>query len=210
MARACATIDSGESARQTGPMRMLLVLALALFAAACSGSERMRSPGADVWGNYESGVYGEIGDIQALRVAPPDGTPPDGDIEAIIHRSLDLRGYAANADAPLTLRYSVHSTLTDSADEGIGILIGGSAGNKSGFDELGIGLDIPFLSGSDSVRQVAFLFELALEGADGALLWRGRASGRTHFSGDKRIARPVAPLLIERLGRETPSRRFAR
>ncbi len=182
-------------------MRRFLVICFVFFAAACASSERVRAPGADVWGNYESGLYGEIGDIQALRVAPPEGTPPDGDIEAIIHRSLDLRGYAASADAPLTLRYTVRTTVTDSGDDGIGILVGGSAGDKSGLDELGIGLDLPFLSGSDSVRQTAFLFELALEGTDGTLLWRGRASGRTHFSGDKHIARPVTPLLIERLVR---------
>jgi hypothetical protein len=191
-------------------MRALLALFLALAVAACAGSERIRSPGADVWGNMESGVYGEIGEIASLRIAPPEGAEADGEIEAILGRSLALRGYTASAEAPLALRYMMHTTLTDGGDDGLGIAVGGSAGDKSGVDEFGIGFDLPFLSGGDSVRQTAFLFELRLEGADGALLWRGRASGRTHFTGAARIARPVAPLLIERLGRETPPRLFAR
>ena len=64
--------------------------------------------------------------------------------------------------------------------------------------------------GGGAVRRVAFLFELSLEGPDGALLWRGRAVGRTHLSETGRIARPLAPLLIERLGCATPAREFAR
>ena len=191
-------------------MRVLLILAVVLGIAACAAPERTRVPGADVWGNFETGVYGDIGDIAALRVAPPEGGEADAAIESIIRTSLERRGYAHSADAPLTLRYVVHSTLTDRGDEGLGIIVGASAGSSSGVNEIGFGLDLPFLSDSDSVRQVSFLFELALEDADGALLWRGRATGRTHFSGDSRIARPVAPLLLDRLGRKTAPRRFAK
>jgi len=191
-------------------MRVLLFLALALGIAACGASERIQAPGADVWGKFETNVYGEFGDIAALRVAPPEGGEADTDIERIIRTSLERRGYTHGGDAPLTLRYMIHSTLTDRGDEGLGIAVGASVGSSSGVNEIGFGLDLPFLSGSDSVRQVSFLFELALEDADGALLWRGRATGRTHISGDSRIARPVAPMLLDRLGRETAPRRFAK
>jgi hypothetical protein len=191
-------------------MRVLLIVALALVTVACGASERRAPAGADVWGKFETGVYGDIGDIPALRVAPPDGGLPNAEVERIIRTSLDRRGYAVAEDAPLTLRYIIYSTLTDSGDGGLGVAVGGSAGSSSGVNEIGIGLDLGLLSGNSSVRQVSFLFELALEGADGALLWRGRAAGRTRISGDQRIARPVAPLLIDRLGRETASRRFAR
>ena len=194
-------------------MRVLFVIALALVTAACGASERRPPAGADVWGNFETGVYGEFGNIPALRVAPPEGGPPNADVERIIRTSLERRGYTLAEDAPLTLRYIIYSTLTDSGDGGLGVAIGGNAGSSSGVNEIGIGLDLGLLSGNSSVRQVAFLFELALEGADGALLWRGRAAGRARSAGgpgDQRIARPVAPLLIDRLGRETASRRFAR
>ncbi len=191
-------------------MRVLLAFALMLVSAACAASNRAQAPGADVWGEFETGLYGEVGDIRALHVAPPQGGARDIDIESVIRLSLERRGYALAVDAPLTLRYMIHTVLTDSGDQDLGIMLGGSAGSSSGVNEFGVGLDLPFLSGSSSVRQVAFLFELALEGPDGALLWRGRASGRTHISSAKRIARPVAPLLIDRLGRDTAPRGFAR
>ena len=210
MAGSSASIDSQRAARQTGAMRVLLVLALALVTTACGASERRQPAGADVWGNFETGVYGDIGDIPALRVAPPAGGAPNADVERIIRTSLERHGYTVAEDAALTLRYIISSTLTNSGDGGLGVAVGGAAGSSSGVNEIGIGLDLGLLSGSSSVRQVSFLFELALEGADGALLWRGRATGRTRISGDQRIARPVAPLLINRLGRDTKSRRFAR
>ncbi len=191
-------------------MRALLVLALALMTAACAASQRAATPGADVWGEFETGVYGEVCDIGAIRVAPPRGGAPDSDIEGIIRLSLERRGYSLDGDAPLTLRYMIHTALSDSGDSDLGITLGGSAGSSSGVNDFGIGLDLPILGGSGAVRQVAFLFELALEGADGALRWRGRASGRTQFSEPKRIIRPLAPLLIDRLGRDTARRRFAR
>ena len=64
-------------------------------------------------------------------------------------------------------------------DGGLGVAVGGNAGNTSGVNEIGIGLNLGLLSGNSSVRQVAFLFELALEGVDDALLWHGPAAGRT-------------------------------
>jgi len=191
-------------------MRVLLILALALGIAACVPPEHTRAPGADVWGHFETGVYGEIGDISVLRVAPPEGGETEADIERIILISLERRGYAPAADAALTLRYVVHSMLTDKGGEGLGIAVGASAGSSSGVNEFGFGLDLPFLSGSDSVRQVSFLVELALEDSGGTLLWRGRATGRTHLTSKSRIARPVTPLLLDRLGRKTPPRRFAK
>ncbi|MDP6474075.1 MAG: hypothetical protein QF449_01165 [Alphaproteobacteria bacterium] len=192
-------------------MRALLVLALALMTAACAATPGAPgAPGAEVWGEFETGVYGEVGDIGAIRVAPPRGGAPDSDIEGIIRLSLERRGYSLDGEAPLTLRYMIHTALGDSGDSDLGIVLGGSVGSSSGVNDFGIGLDLPILGGSGSVRQVAFLFELALEGADGALQWRGRASGRTQFSEPKRIIRPLAPLLIDRLGRDTARRRFAR
>ena len=191
-------------------MRVLLVVALALVTVACGASGRRAPAGADVWGKFETGVYGDIGDIPALHVAPPEGGAPNADVERILRSSLERRGYVVAEDAPLTLRYIIYSTLTDSGDGGFGVAVGGAAGSSSGVNEIGIGLDLGLLGGNSSVRQISFLFELALEGADGALLWRGRAAGRTRTAGDQRIARPVAPLLIERLGRETTSRSFAR
>ena len=184
-------------------MRVLLFLALALGIAACGASERIQAPGAEVGGTFESNVGGDSGALGALRVAPPEGGEADADIARIIHTSLERRGYTHGGDTPLTLRYITHRPLTDRGDEGLGIAVGASVGSSSGGNEIGFGLDLPFLSGSDSVRQVSFLFELALEDADGALLWRGRATGRTHISGDSRFARPVAPMLLDRLGRET-------
>jgi hypothetical protein len=210
MARPGAAIDSQPLRRQTGEMRLLLAVALALVCAACAASNRAPTPGAEVWGEYEAGIYGALGDIPALRIAPPQGGSRDIDIEAAIHLSLERRGYTVAGDAALTLRYMMQTALTDSDDSDLGVMLGGSAGSESGVNDFGIGLDLPILGGGSSVRQVSFLFELVLEGPDGALLWRGRASGRTLFSGHERIVRPLAPLLIERLGRQTARRRFAR
>ena len=167
-------------------------------------------PGADVWGKYEAGLYGEIGDLRALRVAPPDGGSRDVDIEGVIRQSLLRRGYEASDNAPHILRYMLQTAVTNTDEDGLGFMLGGTLGSSSGVNDLGIGLDLPLLGGNSSVRRVAFLFELSLEGPDGALLWRGRAAGRTQFSEAGRIARPLAPLLIERLGRATPAREFAR
>ena len=191
-------------------MRLLLALVLALVTAACAALSRVPTPGAEVWGNFETGLYGDVGDIRALHIAPPEGGAPDPDIEDVIRTSLERRGYTLDTDAPMVLRYMIHTALTDSGDRDIGVVLGGSVGSSSGVNDFGIGLDLPIFSGGDSVRQVAFLFEFALEGPDRALLWRGRASGRAHFFDQQRIARPVAPLLIDRLGRETPPRSFAR
>jgi len=191
-------------------MRLFLALALALTIAACAGPERRPASGADVWGELEAGLYGEIGELHTLRVAPPEGGSRDFDMERAINQSLARRGYETGEDAPHVLRYMLQTALTDSTDEGPGFLLGGELGSSSGVNELGIGLDLPLLGGGSAVRRVAFLFALSLEGPDGALLWRGRAAGRTHFSEARRIARPVAPLLIERLGRATPPRAFAR
>ena len=191
-------------------MRLLLALVLALVTAACAASSRAPTPGADVWGNFETGIYGDVDDIRVIHIAPPEGGAPDPDIEGIIRTSLERRGYTLDTDAPLVLRYMIHTALTDSGDRDFGIVLGGSAGSSSSVNDFGVGLELPIFSGGNSVRQVAFLFELALEGLDRALLWRGRASGRAYFSNPQRIARPVAPLLIDRLGRETLPRSFAR
>lgn len=191
-------------------MRLFLALALALTIAACAGPERRPASGADVWGELEAGLYGDIVDLRSLRVAPPEGGLRDVDMERAINQSLARRGYGTDAEAPHVLRYMLQTAVTDSADEGPGFLLGGEVGSSSGVNEIGIGLDLPILGGGSAVRRVAFLFELSLEGPDGALLWRGRAAGRTHFSEAAHIARPVAPLLIERLGRATPPRAFAR
>ncbi len=191
-------------------MRLFLALALALALTACAGPERRPTSGADVWGELEAGLYGDIGELLTLRVAPPEGGSRNFDMERAINQSLARRGYGTDADASHVLRYMLQTALTDSSDEGPGFLLGGELGSSSGVNEIGIGLDLPLLGGGSAVRRVAFLFELSLEGPDGALLWRGRAAGRTHFSSPERIARPVAPLLIERLGRATPPRTFAR
>jgi len=205
-----ASIDSTPWPRQTRTMRILLALALVLMTAACATREPPRAPGADVWGELEAGLYGEIGELRTLRVAPPEGSSPDLEMESVLRQSLARRGYDTPDDTPLVLRYLLQTAVTDAADDGLGVMFSGALGSGSGVNDFGIGLDLPILGGGSSVRRVAFLFELRLEGPDGALLWRGRAVGRTHLSEAHRIARPLAPLLIERLGRDTPARRFSR
>ncbi len=177
---------------------------------ACAGPERRPAPGADVWGSLETGLYGEIGDLQTLQVAPPEGGSGNSEIERVIRASLERRGYDTDGKAPNKLRYMLQTAVTDSPDAGLGVLFSGTLGSGSGVNDFGIGLDLPLFGGGGAVRRVAFLFELSLEGPDGALLWRGRAVGRTHLSETGRIARPLAPLLIERLGCATPAREFAR
>jgi hypothetical protein len=195
----------------------MLVLALALMIAACAAPDRARAPDADVWGEFETRRYGEIGefdDPRVFHVAPPEGGARDIEMERFIRQSLERRGFAVadntSANAPHMLRYLMQTALTDADDDGLGILLGGTIGSRSGVNDFGIGLDLPFLRGGSSVRQVSFLFELFLEGPDGALLWRGRALGRTRFSNHGRIARPLAPLLLDLLGRNSPARQFAR
>ena len=69
--------------------------------------------GAEVWGNFETGVYGRFGDILALRITPPEGRPPNANVERAIRTSLERRGYTLTKDAPLTLRYIIYSTFTN-------------------------------------------------------------------------------------------------
>ena len=104
----------------------------------------------------------------------------------------------------------LQTAVSNSPGDGLGIMFGGALGSSSGVNDFGIGIDLPLLGGSSATRQIAFLFKLALEGPSGALLWRARAVGRTHFSKTKNIARPLASLLLERLGRDSSKRRFAR
>ena len=80
-------------------MRAVLALALALVAAACTSSDRPPAAGADVWGTYETGLYGEVGDLRSLHVIPPEGGARNVDVERVIRRSLERRGYALANDA---------------------------------------------------------------------------------------------------------------
>ena len=104
----------------------------------------------------------------------------------------------------------LQTAVSNSPDDGLGIMFGGALSSSSGVNDFGISIDLPLLGGSSATRQITFLFELALEGPSGALLWRARAVGWTHFSKTKNIARPLASLLLERLGRDSSKPRFAR
>ena len=84
-----------------------------------------------MWGNFETGVYGEFGDFPPLRVAAPEGSPPNDDVQRIIRTSLECRGYTLAEDEPRTLRYIIYSMLTDSDDGGLGVAVGGNAGSRT-------------------------------------------------------------------------------
>lgn len=98
---------------------------------------------------------------------------------------------------------------SDAEDEGLGILLGGSAGS-GGSNDVGVGLDLPLLGGDRKVRQTAYRMELSLENAAGTLLWRGHAKGNARVAEPGAIARPIAPLLLEWLGKDRPPRSFSR
>ena len=72
----------------------------------------------------------------------------------------------------------IYSMFTDLSDSGLNVTVSGNASNSSSVNEIGIGLDLGFLSDNPLAQQVAFLFKLALEGADGALLSAGRTAGQ--------------------------------
>lgn len=184
----------------------LLLLFTILVAAGCASPTR---PGAVAWGEYQATSYQPIDEIEAVALAPSQGAEPDPEVEAALGRSLDRRGIAVAPDAPLRLRYRLHAVPSDAEDEGLGILLGGSAGS-SGSNDVGVGLDLPLLGGDRTVRQTAYRMELSLEDAAGTLLWRGRARGNARVAEPGALARPVAPLLLEWLGKDRPPRSFSR
>jgi len=153
--------------------RLAFVLALIMIVAVCAGPQQRHkpsAPNAHVWGEYDSQLYGELGPIDALQIAPPEGGERDDGLESAIHRSLDRRDYQANGDTSLILRYMLQTAVSNSPDDGLGIMFGGALGSSRGANDCDIGIDLPLLDGSNATRQISCLFELALEGPSGAVL----------------------------------------
>jgi len=190
------------------------VFALLLVLAGLAGcADRGLPPDTVIKGHLESVRSGDIGPIERLALAPARGQPPEPAVEEALRTSLERRRSAGVPSAPLVLRYhyvDVPATI-DEAAFGVGVL--GSVGS-SGSRDVGIGLELPildWLTGTD--RQVAgtqFDLTLTLEPGSGDPVWRGRAGGISRALSPAAVARPLVPLLLDRLGRDTPRREFLR
>lgn len=188
-------------------VRLLIVLALGLGACA---SELPRD--AVIKGELETTRLAEIGELDTLALGPAEGKAPVPALEEALRTSLERRRVAVTDGAPFTLRYLYVGTPTTIEDPDLGVGLAGSVGSSSG-GSLGIGIELPIFGLFERDRGVAgTAFDLALTLEDGAgrALWRGWTRGLSRAVTPGALARPLVPLLLERLGEDTPRRRFLR
>lgn len=184
---------------------LAIVAALALLG--CAGDAP--SPGRIVKGTIEATLEAEAIVPSALALAPAATEASEPEVEAALGEALDRRGIALAPDSPFVLRYAYVGVPTTLEDPSLGIGVGGVFGS-SGTHDVGVGVELPVLGERSGGEGIAFRLDLALERRDGARLWRGRAEGLARPLALRAILRPIAPLLLNRLGETTPRQRFTR
>lgn len=182
-----------------------VVLALALLGCATDRPP----PGTLINVKIESTQEAEPVAPSALSIAPLAGAAPEPGVEDALRRSLSLRGIAVEPDAPFVLRYAYVGVPKTFEDQSLGISFGGVIGS-SGTRDVGVGLDLPLFEEVPGNQGIAFRLDLTLERRDGKRLWRGRADGQARLLAPGAIARPVVPLLLNRLGETSSRQTFTR
>lgn len=188
-------------------MSRWLALFLAVTVLGCAGDAP--PPGRLIKGTVEATLEGEAVAPNALWLAPIAGAPPEPGVEEALRDSLSLRGVEVATEAPFVLRYAFVGAPTTLDDAGLGIGVGGVVGS-SGTKDTGVGVELPVFAERRGDEGVAFRLDLALERRDGKRLWRGRAEGLARPLTPGAIARPVVPLLLNRLGQSAPRQGFTR
>jgi hypothetical protein len=186
---------------------VLLLVALIAVIAGCTPDRP--PPGRVLKGEVESERLVEVAAPEALALLPWPDHPVEPEIEAALERSLGRRGIGVAPGAAYRLRYRYAGVPTSFDDPELGIGVAGTSGSS----DVGVGIAFPILDlfeDRPGPAGTSFRLELVVEGPDGRMVWRGRAAGLARALSTAAIARPLVPVLLDRLGADTPRRAFIR
>ncbi len=188
---------------------MLRWLALGLALALIGCSSNAAPPGRMIKGTVEATLEAEAIVPSALWLAPAEGAAAEPGVEAALRDALDWCSIEVAPDAPFVLRYAYAGVPATLDDPSLGIGVGGVFGSSGGHD-VGLGVELPIFSDRRGDEGIAFRLDLALERRDGTRLWRGRADGLARPLPPRALLRPVALLLLNRLGETAPRQGFTK
>lgn len=178
----------------------LTIVAVCLVAAglaACSSPPPQRESMA---GSLDTVAGHPLPDELFVALAPCDGTAATLELRFALEGQLERLAIDTSDEAPLRLAYCVALVPLDQLAGYLpDIAVAGTIGS-AGSSDIGVGIGVPVLGGSGRVSRYRFEITVTIEDRNDLALWSGRAAGAAELYSFRRIARTVAPLLLERLG----------
>lgn len=172
------------------------LLALALLLPTAAGAEDVRA-----FGVMDATAFETVPQGAPIAVRPPDGSPENRDIAALLSETLGGLGHAVNPGASLLLGFRITDLPGSTVPRPPNVELRGSLGAE-GNEDAEVVLRMQMLDRSKpSARTRTRLIVIELSERSGRPLWEARVEASAAVDDDVALAEALAPRILAHLGR---------